>query len=134
MTRHITYSGDEVKVYFSGNTFRRIKVKTYAVEVASLLNAVAKEKLLAEKAALEAEAAEIEKEAELLKQKEAEKAKPAPEARPAVKIEEPPKKPEETDEELFARANRLYNSKNYADAFPIYEKLAGKGMIKAQQY
>ncbi|MBR2042466.1 MAG: sel1 repeat family protein [Oscillospiraceae bacterium] len=130
------YSGDEVKVYFSGNTFRRIKVKTYAVEVASLLNAVAKEKLLAEKAALEAEAAEIEKEAELLKQKEAEKAKakPAPEAKPAVKIEEPPKKPEETDEELFARANRLYNSKNYAEAFPIYEKLAGKGMTKAQQY
>ena len=48
--------GDEVKVLLSENCSRKIKVKTYGREVASLLNEIAKLKLLAEKAELEKEA------------------------------------------------------------------------------
>ncbi len=111
-------SGDEVKIYYSENSFRRIKVKTYAEEVASLLNAIAKERLLAEKAE-EAKPEPIKPVVENPKQAPVPKHESASEQK---------KLPQEETYYLNI-ANECYKEGEYEKALEYFKKAAEKGSV-----
>ncbi len=101
---------NELKVWYSENSSRRIKIKTYANESAKLLNTIVKLRDEAGKSA-----------PEKAKTVKAEAVKPAPQ-----------KKAEKTDKELFEEANEHHRAERYKEALALYEKLANKGYVTAQ--
>ncbi len=138
-------SGDEVKVYYSENSFRRIKIKTYAGEVASLLNAIAKERLLAEKAELEKQEILIKAEAKTAAETEKKtveiKEKTVPvknEISSRFSYKEAEKKeaeeifvPDANEDELYFEGLKFHERKMMQNAFAYLKKSAEKGFEPA---